>query len=113
LREIYAALGNDSFLIQECFSRPALVDRLVRSFLAADARVQAAPRREIEQLRHRLENGQLDPGAANPARTLLSIVLDASTGETGSRPAGSAPMEKALACGTRALGREEFDQARN
>src|SRR5262245_31932345 len=28
LRELYAALGNDPFLIQECLARPALVDRL-------------------------------------------------------------------------------------
>ena len=30
LREIFAALGNDSFMIQECFVRPVFVDRLVR-----------------------------------------------------------------------------------
>jgi hypothetical protein len=32
LQEIYAALGNDVFLIEECFARPAVVDRLARSF---------------------------------------------------------------------------------
>ncbi len=32
LLEIYAALGNDPFLIQECVARPALAGRLARSF---------------------------------------------------------------------------------
>ncbi|HEU5182450.1 MAG TPA: MopE-related protein [Candidatus Polarisedimenticolia bacterium] len=42
LQEIYAALGNDPFLIQECFARPALVDRLTRSFFAADEGIHPA-----------------------------------------------------------------------
>ena len=38
LLEIYAALHNDSFLIQECFARPAIVDRLARNFWKSDPR---------------------------------------------------------------------------
>jgi len=36
LMEIYAALGNDPFLVEECFARAAVVDRMSRSFFAAD-----------------------------------------------------------------------------
>src|SRR5262245_22905872 len=32
LREIYAALGHDDFLFEECFARGILAERLVRSF---------------------------------------------------------------------------------
>ena len=32
LKEVYSALGNDAFVIEECFARPTLVDRLARSF---------------------------------------------------------------------------------
>jgi hypothetical protein len=38
LAEIARALADDPFLFQECFVRPALVDRLARSFLANDQR---------------------------------------------------------------------------
>lgn len=38
LRELYEALQNDPFLIQECLARPTLVDRLARSFFAHDER---------------------------------------------------------------------------
>ncbi|HEU5179176.1 MAG TPA: hypothetical protein VFW45_00165, partial [Candidatus Polarisedimenticolia bacterium] len=32
LRELFAALDNDPFLIEECLARPALVQRLVSNF---------------------------------------------------------------------------------
>src|SRR5262249_4928738 len=59
LREIYAALGNDSFLIQECFARPFLVDRLARGFYAFDERLHGAQRREAAALRQLLASGDL------------------------------------------------------
>ena len=36
LEEIYRALGNDPDLVRECYVRPILADRLVRTFLASD-----------------------------------------------------------------------------
>ena len=42
LREVFAALGDDPILIQECLARPALVDRLVRSFQAEEAASSAS-----------------------------------------------------------------------
>ncbi len=38
LREILAGLDNDAFVFEECFVRPVLADRLVRSFFLADSR---------------------------------------------------------------------------
>ena len=38
LRELYEALKNDSFLVQECLARPILVDRLARNFFIHDER---------------------------------------------------------------------------
>jgi N-acetylneuraminic acid mutarotase len=38
LRELFAALGDDPFLIAEVLARPALVDRLARSSFDADAK---------------------------------------------------------------------------
>jgi hypothetical protein len=38
LRELYAALGDDPFLVAECLARSRLVDRLTRSFHSADGR---------------------------------------------------------------------------
>src|SRR6478752_3467291 len=36
LRELFAALGNDPFIIGECLARPTLADRLVTSWYAYD-----------------------------------------------------------------------------
>lgn len=36
LRELFAALGDDPVLVQECLARPALVERLARSFPHGD-----------------------------------------------------------------------------
>src|SRR5947207_11642487 len=38
LREIFAALGNDPYVIAECLARPALAGRLVRNLYAHDER---------------------------------------------------------------------------
>jgi hypothetical protein len=40
LREIYRALGNDPFLIEECLARPALADRLARSRFESERQVR-------------------------------------------------------------------------
>ncbi len=43
LVQIYEALGNDALVIQECFARPVLVNRLARSFFADDERIHKPP----------------------------------------------------------------------
>ena len=60
LRELYAALGDDPFLIQECLARPVLVDRLAHNFFTFDGRIHAAARAEATKLRRRPER-LIDP----------------------------------------------------
>ena len=54
LRELFAALGNDPFLIQECLARPVLADRLARNFFAFDQSIHAESRQRAEALRQSL-----------------------------------------------------------
>ena len=53
LRELYAALGNDPFLIAEALARPTLVDRTIRELYATDDRVHGALRRSAREARAR------------------------------------------------------------
>ena len=39
LRELFAALGNDAFVIAECLARPALADRLLTNRYGYDERI--------------------------------------------------------------------------
>jgi hypothetical protein len=39
LRELFAALGNDPFVIAECLARPALAERLLTNWYAYDQRI--------------------------------------------------------------------------
>ena len=48
LREIFAALGNDPFVIAECLARPALAARLATNLYAHDQRVHGEPKRRAE-----------------------------------------------------------------
>src|SRR5262245_33772361 len=74
LRELYEALGNDPVLIQECLARPALVDRLARSFFVHDATIHAKARGEAERLRGDLVRGRLDSLADRPGRNVVDVV---------------------------------------
>ncbi|HEU5180202.1 MAG TPA: MopE-related protein [Candidatus Polarisedimenticolia bacterium] len=51
LRELFSALNNDPFLIEECLARPALAERLVGNFFAFDQRIHAETRRLAEAAR--------------------------------------------------------------
>jgi N-acetylneuraminic acid mutarotase len=73
LREIFAALGDDPFLIQETFVRSALVDRLSRNFYAYDDRFHDGARREMENLHSHLTSEALNPEVPHPRRELLEI----------------------------------------
>ena len=48
LREIFAALGDDPTLIAETLARPALADRLIRSWYAGDQRFQVDIKKAAE-----------------------------------------------------------------
>jgi len=60
LREIYRALGGDAFLVQECFIRPILVDRLMRDRFSRDPQIHEEARQASEALRLRLLSGDID-----------------------------------------------------
>ncbi len=48
LREIFAALGNDPFVIAECLARPVLAERLVSELYAHDQRFHGELKRRAE-----------------------------------------------------------------
>jgi N-acetylneuraminic acid mutarotase len=48
LGELFAALGNDPFVIAECLARPALADRLLRNWYARDQRIHGELRKRAE-----------------------------------------------------------------
>ena len=111
LRELYSALGNDVFRIQECLARPALVSRLTRNFFAYDRVIHAESHRAAESLRVRLVAGRIDPWSEDPHRTVLDFVRIGPLGssrrtseERGPLPSGPqvpSPME---------LGPDEFNR---
>ena len=48
LREIFAALGNDPFVIAECLARPALAERLIMELYAHDQRFHGDLKQRVE-----------------------------------------------------------------
>jgi N-acetylneuraminic acid mutarotase len=48
IRELFAALGNDPYVIAECLARPALSERLLTSFYAHDQRFHGVLRQRAE-----------------------------------------------------------------
>jgi hypothetical protein len=75
LAQIYHALDDDPFLIQECFVRPVLVDRLARSFFAFDDRFHGQARAEADELLARLKAGETDARTANSRRWVQEFVV--------------------------------------
>ncbi len=75
LQEIYAALGEDPVIIQECFARQSLVDRLARGFFATDERFHGKARAEAELLRQRLLAGEIDSREERAGRGVVAITL--------------------------------------
>jgi N-acetylneuraminic acid mutarotase len=85
LQELYAALGHDTFLIDECLARPVLVDRLTRSFFATDARIHSTARAEAEELRNRVARNGADLRAEDARRAVVDLVRT-DPAETGRVP---------------------------
>jgi N-acetylneuraminic acid mutarotase len=75
LQEVYAALGNDVFLIKECVARATLADRLTHNFYAYDPRFHSASRAAIDALRDQLASGALSPKDEHPNRTVSEIAV--------------------------------------
>jgi hypothetical protein len=62
LRELFAALGNDSLVIAECLARPVLAERLLTELYAHDQRFHGELKRraEAELQNHRSLNHRRD-----------------------------------------------------
>jgi len=75
LLELYAALGNDPFIIKECLARPTLVERLARDLYAFDPALHEEERRKAEELGRQLSSGDLSPSADHPNRTVVELAL--------------------------------------
>src|SRR5262245_12997970 len=86
LQEIYGALGNDRFLVEESLARASLVDRLTRSYFARDQRIHASARAEAEDLRRQVAGGVLDPRSDHPRRSVQRIVRGPSMDTRGDDP---------------------------
>src|SRR6266481_3946567 len=60
LRELFAALGNDPFIIAECLARPVLAERLLTSWYAYDERIHSELKHSADaQLRMHNGIGQM------------------------------------------------------
>ena len=78
LRELFAALSDDPFLIQECLARPALAARLAGNFFAFDQQIHGGTR-------HLAESARADPAA----RKSLVVVEERDDFVLRERPQGS------------------------
>ncbi len=76
LQQLYIALDNDSFLIQECLARSVLARRLTRKFFAADPAIHRAAHERARALRERLVTGHLSPTSGELSRTVVDFVVD-------------------------------------
>ena len=79
LRALYAALGDDGFLVEECLARATLVDRLARGQFGLDESLHARQRQEAEDLRLRLVRagaGQIGAVRSERDAFVISVVLE-------------------------------------
>jgi N-acetylneuraminic acid mutarotase len=101
LRELFSALDNDPFLVQECLARPALVERLTRNLYASDARFHAGARQEAEELRGDLVRLGVEAFTADPRR-FESELVRVEPGDDGAnerapiRPSGGQPAAQPI-----------------
>ena len=73
LVELYAALGDDAFLIKECLARATLVDRLARNFYASDRTLHAEAWRRAEVVHAALSKKALSPFTEQPERSVVEL----------------------------------------
>src|SRR5438477_3313715 len=81
LRELFAALGNDPFVIAECLARPALAQRLVTRFYAYDQTVHGELRQRTD-VDVQAENEMPKLLAAASANYTLPVISDGAAGCT-------------------------------
>lgn len=109
LRELYAALGNDPILIQECLARPVLTNRLIRNFFARDGSIHGSTRQTAESLHADLLNGRIDPSAEHPRRTVVDLQRGDGENVRPGPVTGSGRMGQGDSPPRLALQADEFD----
>lgn len=82
LLELYSALGDDPFLIQECLARAIVVDRLTRHFCAFDPALQVEARAAADELHGRLAAGDLSVLTEHPNRSVVETETSDATSAT-------------------------------
>jgi hypothetical protein len=92
LRELYAALGNEGFLAEECLARPALVNRLVGNFFAFDETIHGDARRMAEAMRDGLEGSHAGSNSLAAQRTELLLRCVDETGEQAAEEEATRPL---------------------
>jgi N-acetylneuraminic acid mutarotase len=110
LRELFASLGNDSFMIEECLARAMLVDRLTRNFFALDPVIHADSRNNAAQLRARLAAREIDPATDRADRFVVEFVVGDPMGNFKDMARASRPPQDDPSLVT--LSRAEFRDRR-
>jgi putative metal-binding protein/HYR domain-containing protein len=87
LREVFQALGHDQFLIEECFVRPVLVNRLARGFFSGDARIHRDAEGRAQALRRRLLRNPWLAAEAGIDLRVVEVTRDGGRDRPGGRPA--------------------------
>ena len=101
LRELFAALHNDSYLIAECLARPILADRLIHNGYAYDTRFHGELKAAAEALRNQLTPANFSSLDAAHFHAVKMELEDPSLG-----PDGKSPDTK-----TMRLGEDDFRKA--
>jgi N-acetylneuraminic acid mutarotase len=112
LQELFAALGDDPFLIQECLARPALAARLAGSCAAFDERLHQAERERALQFRRGMSRSDLCSLPGDIHRTEVDIRPEGDG--QALPPAGDRAEEAAPGEGQDfVVSRREFDRWRS
>jgi N-acetylneuraminic acid mutarotase len=80
LRELFEALGNDSFVIAECLARPALAERLLTSCYASDERIHGLLNEPLDSWLTRIETQISNTMPATIADYRLPTISDTAGG---------------------------------
>ena len=104
LAELWAALGNDPYVIAECLARPSLANRLIRNWYAYDERYHGELKRQAE--------AELSAyGSARQMREMSGEYREvdwrkAERADVGAKHAGPGSGQEALVLEFRRMGRQ-------
>ena len=105
LSELFAALGNDAFVIAECLARPALADRLLTNWYSYDQRIHS----DLEQRAKSELQAHNTVGQMKQVSGIYSEVefIKSDSGQTVGQPHRLPPNQQ-LAGGAPAVQRQDF-----